>query len=121
MAKEKTTTELEIPASTRLYLVSALVSDEKELETLAALIKKHNAEIKKQESLGAKKLTYSINKHKELILISIFFTADGATVKTIEKAMEHEDGIERFILTKWDAEVDSNRKSRDSRKKDSDK
>lgn len=106
MVKEKTTsTEIKVAAVTgQLYLLSALVQKEETLKLLKKVVSS-KAEIVKEENLGKKTLAYPINKHSELTLLSIFFTAEPTNLIAIEKELHVEEEIERYLVTSWSAEL----------------
>lgn len=89
------------------YLLSALITEEKDLDDLTAFLKGYQLEIVKSENLGEQVLAYSINKHRSLILISLFFTADAAVIPALEKDLRHEESVQRFLLTTWKADPDA--------------
>jgi ribosomal protein S6 len=105
-------------AEGQLYLLTLLVSDEKSLATVKEHLK-DRVKIVKEENLGPRTLAYPINKHKELTLISIFFTADSTVVTAIEKELKLEEEVERFLLTTWRGDI--NKEPRSARKPRSDK
>jgi len=89
----------------QLYLLTVLVQDEKVLATILDSLKDRSTVVK-QENLGLKTLAYPINKHRELTMISIFFTASGEAVTAIEKDLKTETDIERFLLTSWKGDIE---------------
>lgn len=91
-------------AADQLYLLSLLVQDEKALATVKDYLK-DRVKILKDENLGVKTLAYPINKHKELTLISIFFTANSDVVGPIERELKLEEEVERFLLTTWRGDI----------------
>lgn len=104
--KEKTTSN-NAESSTnvdQLYLLSALVQKDEVMELLKKIVSS-KGEIVKDENLGKKTLAYSINKHSELTLLSIFFNAAPAKVTKIEKELYVEETIERYLITTWSAEL----------------
>lgn len=101
MAKEAKPTKTD----GQLYLLSALVNDEKALDEVSQFISAKGGKIKKAESLGRKQLTIFINKKNEYVLVSVFFNAESAVIPQIEKDLRHEQAVERFLLTTWDAEI----------------
>jgi small subunit ribosomal protein S6 len=115
----KTTEMVETPVQTHLYLLSALGRDGSVLDHLAEQLKKHDVVIKKTEDLGMKKLAYPINKQTDLNLVSIFFEAPGATAYALENQLRHEEEVERFLLTRWNASLEAS--NRTSRMKDKEK
>lgn len=106
MVKEKTTSANtnSTTAVGRLYLLSALAQKEEAMELLKKIVLPR-AQIVRDENLGKKTLAYSINKHSELILLSIFFNAESAKVTEIDKELSVEEGIERYLITTWSAEL----------------
>jgi ribosomal protein S6 len=106
MAKTETKTEkVDVAAAAgRLYLLTFLVRDEKSLTTVKDHLK-DRVTIVKEESLGPKTLAFPINKHPELTLMSIFFTADHNVIAGIEKELKLEDEVERFLLTDWQGDI----------------
>lgn len=90
--------------NTRMYLLSALTKDATSaLAELSALISTVGSKVEKAEDLGLKKLAFPINKHLELSLVSVFFTADAPTIKALESELKHADTIERHLLSTWRA------------------
>lgn len=112
MTKEKTASEnFDVAtAAGNLYLVSALAQDEAALKTLTTHLD-GKAKVAKAESLGKKTLAYPINKHKELYLLSVFFTAEPNEIPGLEKELSHEDEIERFLVTTWRGDINKEPRS----------
>lgn len=107
MIKEKkTTAEQDITDTNQLYLISALVQEDKNLETL----KKHVGQvgtIVKEENLGTRQLAYPINKHNQLTLVSVFFNCSPSGIAALEQELRHEEEIERYLLTTWKGDINS--------------
>lgn len=99
------------------YLVSALVETPESLTHLTETLKAANFTILKSESLGQRKLTFPIAKKHELELISVFFEADPAAVKTIEQTLQKDSTLKRFLLTKWAVDPNIEPRSRVKREK----
>ncbi|MEX1123876.1 MAG: 30S ribosomal protein S6 [Patescibacteria group bacterium] len=106
MTKDKTaTSDIEVAAvAGNLYLLSALVQKDESLETIKKYLE-GKAEVVKAENLGRKTLAYKINKHSELTLVSIFFTAQPEIIPGLEKELALEEQAERFLITTWRGEV----------------
>ena len=94
-----------------LYLISALVKTEAAFDEMVAFLKTQALEIKKTENLGERALAHVINKHRTLLLVSIFFTADPAVIPALNKALKTEDAVERYLLTDWKGDIDAPRRS----------
>ncbi len=118
MSEIKEITETPTKAE-QLYLLSALIKNEAELDGIVEYLKKFDVKIKKSESLGPKTLSFPVKKHHELILISIFFTTDPSEVGKIEKGLHHEEEVLRFLLTDWKGDMEQ-RQNRPRKKYDKD-
>jgi ribosomal protein S6 len=92
------------PAMER-YLLSALVRQAAVLEDLKRHIEAAGGRILKSEDLGVRALAYPINKARELNLISAFFQAEPAAARELDKQLQEESGLERYLLTKWSVET----------------
>ncbi|MEX1051849.1 MAG: 30S ribosomal protein S6 [Patescibacteria group bacterium] len=103
-------------AAEQLYLLSALVQNETSLKTIETLVSA-KGKVAKAESLGVKTLAFPINKHRELTLVSVFFTTEPTAISALEKELKVEDEIERYLITTWrgdmNREMTSDRPRRD--------
>lgn len=110
--------DTENAAPSRMYLLSALVSDSpKALKELNDLVVSLGSNIEKAEDLGARRLAFAVNGHRQLSLVSVFFKTDRQTIKTLEGELRHAETIERFLLSSWRASLEDpkQRASKDSR------
>lgn len=87
------------------YLLTILAEDDAALGQLEHFLKNAEVTLEKIENLGRRSLVFPIKKHRELLLMSAFFTCDPGMISALEKKLRHEDYIARMILTTWDAEV----------------
>lgn len=92
---------------TSRYLLTFLAKDRSALGEIEKIVKEHG-QIEKKEDLGVKKLFFPINKEWELSLLSIFFQADSSVIKKLERQLKEQNSIFRFILTRWNAEIEKN-------------
>ncbi len=104
MTKKSDIVEEAPVAASQLYLLSALVQKEASLKTIESLVAEH-AKVAKAESLGAKQLAFSINKHRELTLVSVFFHAEPGIIPQLEKELKTEDEVERYLITTWRGDI----------------
>ncbi len=98
--KDESTPRSETP----LYLLSALVQKDEAMAAIEALVEKTGGVIKKTENLGSKQLAFAINKHRQLILVSVFFEAEPGQLPAIQTAVRQAALCERFLLTTWAAD-----------------
>lgn len=102
----------------RMYLLSALAKDAAgALAELTALVSTVGSKVEKAEDLGLKKLAFPINKHLELSLVSVFFTADAPTIKALESELKHAETIERHLLSTWRAGLEEPKRRQAERQK----
>lgn len=91
-------------ADGQLYLLSALVQKDSSLKTLEGIVSA-KGQITKAESLGIKSLTFPINKHRELVLVSIFFTTEPGIIPGLDKELAVEEEVERHLITTWRGDI----------------
>jgi len=104
------TDALETPteSKTRMYLLSALAVDgQKAISELTNLVSQAGSKVEKSEDLGLKRLAFVINKHYELVLVSVFFQADRGILTKLDAELKHTDTIERYLLTDWKADLNA--------------
>ncbi|MBI4948173.1 30S ribosomal protein S6 [Candidatus Berkelbacteria bacterium] len=94
-------------ATTKLYLLSALVKTEADFAELEKFIKEFEVTVKKSENLGERKLAFQIKKESTLLLTSIFFETDTQTAKKIDKEIKTEEHVCRYLLTDWKGDIDT--------------
>ncbi len=102
--KTETTPVVAPPTDGQLYLLSALVQKDSFLKTLEGIVG-NTGKIAKAESLGSKTLAFPINKHNELTLVSIFFTAEPGDIPGLDKELAVEEEIERHLITTWRGDI----------------
>lgn len=106
------TAEVSVTAAPeRLYLLTALVKTEADFAELQKVVAKHPITIKKAENLGARTLAFPIKKAHELLLTSIFFTAQSTAISPIDKELENEETVMRYLLTDWNGDIDPPKRS----------
>jgi len=114
------TPTVETPAeNAHFYLLSVLSQTGELLTALTECVEQGGGLVKKSEDLGLRKLAYPINRHLELHLLSVFFETDGEKARKIEQEVTHEDGVERLLLTRWNAPLEQSERINRSRFKDS--
>ncbi len=96
------------------YLISALVETADNLTHLIEALKAAEVNVVKTEALGLRKLAFPIAKKTELELVSVFFEADPGIIKALEKSLQRDTVLKRFLLTKWT--VDPNAEPRRRKK-----
>ena len=110
---EKKENKLVLAEGEKLYLLSALVKEEADLNELVDFLAKHELSIKKSENLGSKTLSFAVNKNHELLLTSVFFTAATTVIPALEKSLHHEEYVQRFLLTDWNGDIDAPKRNSD--------
>ncbi len=96
----------------RLYdLVFLVVPDRDEQETAAVvdeyrkLLVENGAVIEKDESMGRRRLAYTIKKKNEATYHNFLFTAGGKCVAEVQRRMRISEDILRFLTVRVDEEM----------------
>lgn len=93
---------------TTFILKPTLTEDEAKarVEFFSEVITKGGGEIAAIEQLGVRKLAYNISKFERGNYVVIYFTADGALNKELERVYKITEDILRFIVIKYDRRVE---------------
>ncbi|OQA51988.1 MAG: 30S ribosomal protein S6 [candidate division WS2 bacterium ADurb.Bin280] len=80
------------------YELTLILSEEKEIAIISELVKSCGGEIKKEESLGLKRLAYEIKKHKEGYYFRITFHCPRENVAKMNDELSREKNIIRYLI-----------------------
>lgn len=93
------------------YIIDTALEDtaRKELvEKYAELLKKHDGEIEKiDETWGKRRLAYAINDMWEGWYVQVTFKSEGELPKEIERNLENNDKILRYLIIKLEEKKQS--------------
>ena len=100
------------------YIVNAVYSDEQISDLVTRVdnfIKEGGGDIVEKELWGSRRLAYPIAKKRNGYYVNLVFTAPGTLIARLERAMDINEGILRYLTLKMDAVMTRHRDARKSR------
>lgn len=100
------------------YIVNAVFSDDQIKDLIQRVdnfIKEGGGDIVEKEDWGSRRLAYPISKKRNGYYVNIVFTAPGTLIARLERAMDINEGILRYLTLKMDAKMLRHRKDRKAR------
>ena len=101
MASNKHTYEL-------TYIVNSVISDEqvKDMVTrVTAYVTENAGEIIEVDEWGARRLAFPIQKKRNGYYVNMYFKAPGELIPRLERAMEIDDNILRYLTLRMDPKM----------------
>ena len=90
------------------YIVNAVLSEEQikaVVERVNKLIKDSGGEIKEVDEWGSRRLAYPINKKRNGYYVNMYMDAPGDIIVRLERALEIDDDILRYMTLRMDAKM----------------
>jgi len=106
-----------------MYIVNAVLSDEQIKNVVSrvnAFIEKNGAELLEVDEWGSRRLSYPIEKKRNGYYVNMFFKSSGTLIQRLERAMEIEDDILRYLTLKMDAKMIRHYERRQTKKAEAD-
>ncbi len=101
------------------YIVNAVLSEEQikaVVERINKLIKENGGEIKDVDEWGSRRLAYPINKKRNGYYVNMYMDAPGEFIVRLERALEIDDDILRYMTLRMDAKMIRNYEQKKSSK-----
>ena len=101
MASNKNTYEL-------TYIVNSVISDEQVKDMVSrvtAYVTENAGEIIEVDEWGARRLAFPIQKKRNGYYVNMYFTAPGDLIPRLERAMEIDDNILRYLTLRMDPKM----------------
>ncbi len=101
MAESKNTYEV-------TYIVNAVLSEEQikaVVERVDKLIADNEGEIIEKNVWGSRRLSFPINKKRNGYYVNLFMKSPGEIISRLERAMEIDDDILRYLTLRMDAKM----------------
>ncbi len=101
MASNKHTYEL-------TYIVNSVISDEQVKDMVSrvtAYVKENGGDVIEVDEWGARRLAFPIQKKRNGYYVNMYFQAPGEIVPRLERAMEIDDNILRYLTLRMDAKM----------------
>ncbi len=90
------------------YIINAVISND-QIKTLvkrvSAYISESGGEILEVEEWGSRRLAYPIQKKRNGYYVNLYFRAAGSMITRLERALEIEDNILRYLTLRMDAKM----------------
>ena len=90
------------------YIITPVLSDENTKDTVRRVnkyIEENGGEVLEVDEWGSKRLAYLINKKRNGYYVNMYFEADGSLIQPLERALQIEDNILRYLTLKMDAKM----------------
>ncbi len=90
------------------YIVNAVLGDEQikaVVERVSNLIKENGGEITEIDEWGSRRLAYPINKKRNGYYVNLYMDAPGEILVRLERALEIDDDILRYMTLRMDAKM----------------
>lgn len=84
-------------------------------EKVKAIIEKNGGQVIKAENWGKKKLAYEVKKEKKGIYVMFHIKGPGALVSELERNLNIQDGIIKFMTVKLDMKAEESKIQRAGR------
>jgi len=90
------------------YIVNSVISDEQVKDLVSrvtAYISEAGGEIIEVDEWGARRLAYPIQKKRNGYYVNMYFRSSGTLIPRMERAMEIDDNILRYLTLRMDAKM----------------
>ncbi len=90
------------------YIINAVLGEEQikaVVERINKLIKENGGEVKEVDEWGSRRLAYPINKKRNGYYVNIYLDLPGEVIVKIERALEIDDDILRYMTLRMDAKM----------------
>ncbi len=90
------------------YIINAAISDDqiKQLvQRVNKYVEENGGEILEVDEWGTRRLAYPINKKRNGYYVNMYFRAPGTLIGRLERALEIEDNMLRYLTLRLDAKM----------------
>ena len=90
------------------YIINAVLGDEQikaVVERVNKLIKENGGEITEVDEWGSRRLSYPINKKRNGYYVNLYMQAPGDILIRLERALQIDDDILRYMTLRMDAKM----------------
>lgn len=90
------------------YIVNSVISEEQVKDLVSrvtAYIKESGADIIEVDEWGARRLAYPIQKKRNGYYVNMYFRSGGTLIPRLERAMEIDDNILRYLTLRMDPKM----------------
>lgn len=90
------------------YIINGVLNDDQIrglINRVRKFIEENDGEIIELDEWGTRRLAYQINKKRNGFYVNLIFKAEGELIGRLERALEIEDDILRYLTLKMDAKM----------------
>ncbi|GIV61376.1 MAG: hypothetical protein KatS3mg044_0242 [Rhodothermaceae bacterium] len=90
------------------YIINGAISDEQikqMVQRVNKYIEEHGGKILEVDEWGTRRLAYPIKKKRNGYYVNMYFEAPGSLIPRLERAMEIDDNILRYLTLRMDAKM----------------
>ncbi|HEX7070152.1 MAG TPA: 30S ribosomal protein S6 [Rhodothermales bacterium] len=90
------------------YIVNAVLNDDhiKDIvNRVNKFITEHGGEVLETDEWGTRRLAYPLNKKRNGYYVNVYFRAGGEMIQRLERALEIEDDVMRYITLRFDSKM----------------
>ncbi|MFK7848142.1 MAG: 30S ribosomal protein S6 [Rhodothermales bacterium] len=90
------------------YIINAVLGDEQikaVVERINKLVTENDGEITEVDEWGSRRLSYPINKKRNGYYVNMYMQAPGDLVVRLERALEIDDDVLRYMTLRMDAKM----------------
>ena len=90
------------------YIVNAVLSDEQikdVVSRVSGFVTENGGEILEVDEWGSQRLAYPISKKRNGYYVNMYFKAPGDLIQKMERALEINDSILRYLTLRMDAKM----------------
>lgn len=91
-----------------MYIVSAVLNEDQTrslINRVNKYIEEGDGEIVEVNEMGSQRLAYPINKKRNGYYVNAYFRAPGTLIQRLERALEIDDDVLRYLTLKMDAKM----------------
>ncbi len=91
------------------FIVNAVLNDDhiKDIvNRVNKFITEHGGEVIESDEWGTRRLAYPINKKRNGYYVNVYFRAGGEMIPRLERALEIEDDVIRYITLRFDSKME---------------
>ncbi len=100
------------------YIINAALGDDQIKEIVARVnkfLEESGAEAVEIDEWGNQRLAYPINKKRNGYYVNMYFRCDGEVIVKLERALEINDAVLRYLTLRMDAKMKRNNEVRKKR------
>lgn len=90
------------------YIITPVLSDEQIKDTVRRVnnvIESNGGKVTDVEEWGSRRLAYQLNKKRNGYYVNLYFEAPGESIPRLERSMEIDDNILRYLTLRMDKKM----------------